>query len=68
MCEFLGEDYEPAMLDSRDTAANVAAEHEWWKESVSGPLNTASVGRWRTDMSADARRFAGLCRMSVFYR
>ena len=36
----------------------MAAEHEWWKESVSGPLDTTSVGRWREEMSADARRFA----------
>jgi hypothetical protein len=60
VCRFIGEDYDPAMLDSRDGASEVAAEHEWWKEAVSGPLNTASVGRWRTEMSADARRFAAL--------
>ena len=60
VCEFIGEDYEPAMLDSRESAANVAAEHEWWKASVSGPLNTSSVGRWREAMSFEARRFAGL--------
>ena len=60
VCAFIGEDYEPAMLDSRESAANVAAEHEWWKESVAGPLQTTSVGRWRDEMSADARRFAAL--------
>jgi hypothetical protein len=60
VCEFIGEDYEPTMLDSRETAGVVAAEHEWWKGSVSGPLNTSSVGRWREEMSFDARRFAGL--------
>ena len=48
------------MLDSRGTAANVAADHEWWKESVAGPLTTASVGRWQREMSADAQRFAAL--------
>ena len=60
VCDFIGEAYEPAMLDSRETAGSVAADHEWWKESVSGPLTTASVGRWREEMSADARRFASL--------
>jgi hypothetical protein len=60
ICEFIGEAYDPAMLDARESAAEVAAEHEWWKESVSGPLNTSSVGKWRREMSADARRFAGL--------
>jgi hypothetical protein len=60
VCEFVGEAWEPAMLDSRGTAANVAADHEWWKESVAGPLTTASVGRWRREMSVDAQRFAAL--------
>jgi hypothetical protein len=60
VCDFIGEDYDAGMLASRDTASAVAAEHEWWKASVSGPLKTASVGRWRTQMAADARRFASL--------
>ncbi|MEX1295608.1 MAG: sulfotransferase [Candidatus Limnocylindrales bacterium] len=60
VCTFIGEDYEAAMLDSRKTAAGVAAEHEWWKASVSGPLDTANIGKWREQMSADARRFADL--------
>jgi len=60
ICRFLGEDYEPGMLDARGTAAKVAAAHEWWKEGVSGPLNSSSVGRWRREMSADLQRFAGL--------
>jgi len=60
VCEFIGEAYEPGMLDSRGTAGNVAAEHEWWKASVSGPLQTSSMGRWHEQMSADAVRFAAL--------
>ena len=60
ICEFVGEAYEPGMLDARESAASVAAEHEWWKASVSGPLQTASVGRWKREMSADAQRFAAL--------
>ncbi|MGD8485565.1 MAG: sulfotransferase [Chloroflexota bacterium] len=60
ICDFIGEDYEAAMLDSRGAAADVAGEHEWWKASVAGPLNTSSVGRWQHEMSTDARRFAAL--------
>jgi hypothetical protein len=60
VCDLIGEAYEPGMLDARGSAASVAAEHEWWKESVAGPLHTGSVGRWRGEMSADARRFASL--------
>jgi hypothetical protein len=60
ICSFIGEDFEPTMLSSRETAGNVAAEHEWWKTSVAGPITASSVGRWHDEMSADARRFAGL--------
>jgi hypothetical protein len=60
ICDAIGETYDPAMLESRETAANVAAEHEWWKESVAGPLTSSSIGRWRESMSTDAKRFAAL--------
>jgi LPS sulfotransferase NodH len=60
ICDFIGEDYEPAMLDSRGSAAEVAAEHEWWKGSVSGPLTSARVGRWKTEMEPEAQHFAAL--------
>jgi hypothetical protein len=60
VCDFIGEPYEPAMLDARGSASEVAAAHEWWKASVTGPITTASVGRWRGSMSADAQRFAEL--------
>ena len=60
ICAFVGEAWEPAMLDTRGTAGSVAADHEWWKGSVAGPLTTASVERWRREMSADVQRFAGL--------
>jgi len=60
ICTFIGEDYEAGMLDARESAAGVAAEHEWWKGSVAGPLHTGSVGRWRREMSADVQRFAAL--------
>jgi hypothetical protein len=67
VCGFIGEDFEPAMLETRDRSVGVAAEHEWWKDSVAGPLLTTSVGRWQTEMSADARRFAAL-HLSGFLR
>ncbi len=49
----------PCSIRGRSAAA-VAADHEWWKAAVAGPLTTASVGRWRREMSADAQRFAAL--------
>ena len=60
VCEFIGEAYEPAMLDARGSAGQVAAEHEWWKGSVSGPLQTSRIGRWRRDMAPAVQHFASL--------
>jgi hypothetical protein len=60
VCAFIGEAFEPAMLEGRDAATSVAGDHEWWKQAVAGPLTAASVGRWRREMSADAQRFAAL--------
>ncbi len=60
VCDFIGEDYEPGMLDRSDSATGVTAEHEWWKGSVGGALDTSRVGRWHTEMSLEVQRFAAL--------
>jgi hypothetical protein len=60
VCRFIGEAFEPAMLESRSSAGSVAAEHEWWKESVSGPLDTSRSGRWQKEMDKDTQRFAAI--------
>jgi hypothetical protein len=60
LCGFLGEAFEPAMLERGETAAGVAADHEWWKRAVTGPLDPSRVGTWRTAMPPDVQRFAAL--------
>jgi hypothetical protein len=60
VCDFIGEDYEPGMLDRSDSATGVTAEHEWWKGSVGGALDTSRVGRWHTEMPPDVQHFAAL--------
>ncbi|MFV2064485.1 MAG: sulfotransferase [Chloroflexota bacterium] len=60
ICEFIGEPYEAAMLDARQSAGNVAAVHEWWKDSVAGPVQTSRIGRWKQEMRPDVRCFAAL--------
>ena len=37
LCAFVGEDYDPAMIDDREESGRVAAEHEWWKGDATGP-------------------------------
>ena len=60
VCEAVGETFDPRMLDPRPAASAVAGEHEWWKEGVTGPLDASRVGRWRREMPAAERRFAGV--------
>ena len=60
VCAFIGEAYEAGMLDARAAAGNVAAEHEWWKESVGGPLQTTRIGRWKREMPPAVQHFASL--------
>ncbi len=60
LCRFLGEEFEVAMLDGQASAGQVTAQHEWWKASVRGGLDTSRVGRWRTQMRPDIQRFAAL--------
>lgn len=60
LCDLLGEDYQPGMIDSRQANGGVAAEHEWWKSDVAGPIDTSRIGRWRTEMPPEVQEFAGL--------
>lgn len=60
LCEFLGEAFEPAMLERGEAVEGVAADHEWWKRSVSGPLDLSRMGRWPAAMPPDVQRFAAL--------
>ena len=39
ICEFVGVEYESAMVDDRRGATGVAADHEWWKGDATGPLD-----------------------------
>ena len=60
ICDFIGEDFDPDMLASRGEGGAVAAEHEWWKASVSGPIDPSRIGRWRSEMAPEAQRFASV--------
>lgn len=51
LCGFLGERYEPSMLDTREAGALVSSQAEVWKEQVSGPIDRGHVARWKETMS-----------------
>lgn len=49
---FLGERFDPAVLDYHRVDRNVDGSEEWSAEAVRRPLFASSCGRWRTCLSA----------------
>lgn len=60
ICGFVGETYEPAMLEDRSGATGVAAAHEWWKGDATGPIDRSRSGRWRDEMPHEVQHYAAL--------
>jgi hypothetical protein len=59
LCELIGVGYDPQMIERRGIA-DLAAEHEWWKQGASEPLDPARLGRWRAELSPEHQAFAAL--------
>ena len=60
ICDFVGVEYEPAMIADRSGATGVAAAHEWWKGDATGPLDGSRSGRWVHEMPPEVQRYAAL--------
>jgi hypothetical protein len=60
ICDFVGVDYEEAMVEDRSGATGVAAEHEWWKGDATGPLDRSRSGRWAEEMPPQVQHYAAL--------
>jgi hypothetical protein len=60
ICRFIGEAYEPAMLEDRSGATGVAAAHEWWKGDATGPIDRSRSGRWLDEMPPEVQHYAAL--------
>ena len=60
ICDFVGEDYVPAMLEDRSSAGGVAAAHEWWKGDATGPIDSSRSGRWADEMPLEVQHYAAL--------
>ena len=69
VCDFVGEDYEPGMLEDRSGATGVAAAHEWWKGDATGPIDrsrsAAGPRRCRRRCSATPRSTWATCSRST---
>ncbi len=57
---FIGEAFDPRMLDPGRAPADLAAAHEWWKGKESQPLDRSRVGAWRREMPSDDQRIAAV--------
>ena len=52
VCQFLGETYDPAMLQFQGIAQQAVPEYKMdWHSATRKPLNTKSIGRWEKDLS-----------------
>lgn len=50
---FIGERFEPGMLDFHRVQRNVSGSEEWSAAAVSRPIFADSMGRWRQHLSAE---------------
>jgi hypothetical protein len=53
LCGFLGETFEPGMLDTSATGAEINARNVPWKAKVSEAVDGRRVGAWRSEISRD---------------
>ncbi len=56
LCDFLGERFEPSMLDTRAAGAAVSSVAENWKQEVSRPIDRNRGARWKRDLPPDTAR------------
>jgi hypothetical protein len=60
VCVVIDVPYDPSMVERRDSAAAIAAPHEWWKAKAAEPIDRSRAGAWRTEMAPEVQRFANL--------
>jgi hypothetical protein len=54
LCAFINEPWDPVMLNFHEHERNLAGESS--ADQVSRPLYTASIGRWKQDMSPEDKQ------------
>jgi Sulfotransferase family len=60
LCDFLGERFEPSMLDTRIAGAAISSVAENWKQEVSRPIDRNRGARWKRDLLPDTARCVSL--------
>jgi hypothetical protein len=51
LCQFIGEDFEPGMLDTSETGRLLNARRVPWKDKVSQPLDASNLEIWKKQLS-----------------
>ncbi|HEY2273248.1 MAG TPA: sulfotransferase [Jatrophihabitantaceae bacterium] len=53
LCDFLGEDFDEAMLEFAKAAEDIVPERKVWHSRTHGPLDSSRGERWRTRLQPD---------------
>ena len=56
LCRTIGEPFDPAMLNTSESADRVNATNEPWKAKVAEPVDASRAEAWREDLSGDELR------------
>ncbi|MFN8487844.1 MAG: sulfotransferase [Caldilineaceae bacterium] len=58
LCAFLGESFEPQMLDTSTSATKVTTEKEAWKHLVAKPVDQSRIHTWKRELSKEQNQAA----------
>jgi hypothetical protein len=58
LCAFIGEEYEPQMLDTSRSAGNVVTNRDTWHRIVHKPVDSSRTQVWKRDLSPEENRLA----------
>jgi hypothetical protein len=51
LCRFIGEEFEPGMLDTSETGMQLNVRNVPWKDKVSQPVDASNVAIWKNQLS-----------------
>ena len=58
VCDFIGEAFEPAMLDTSGTGSEINTRNVPWKSKVSQAVDASRVAAWKNELSPDENQLA----------
>ncbi len=58
LCAFIGEEFEPGMLDTSETGRQLNARQVAWKEKVSQPVDASHQAVWKDQLAREDEQLA----------